>query len=113
MSPRNDINRLQELADLIFDRRLAVFRAAAGRRAQSMSQIAALDRSAPATDLPFVAEGLVELRYQAWADARREDLNTILSRQTADWLAARDDARLAFGRAQALRGLAARGTLKD
>jgi hypothetical protein len=71
-------------------------------------QIAALDQTAEPVDLPPVAAGLIGLRYQLWADRRRSDLNTVLSRQTADWLNAQQDARLAFGRFEALREVSRR-----
>lgn len=103
-----DIGRLTELADLIRDQRLNLLREAAERRDQSLRQIAALERPAAAPELSLLTEQLVGLRYQAWADHRRSELNTVLARQSADWLAARDEARQAFGRAEALRALAAR-----
>ena len=39
---------------------------------------------------------------------RRVELNQTLARQTATWSDARDAARLAFGKTQALAGVAAR-----
>ena len=79
---------------------------AAEKRAQSLQQIAALDRPEAAANLPPVAASLVALRYQAWADLRRRELNLVLARQTAEWIAAQEAARTAFGKAEALRGLA-------
>lgn len=107
MSRAKDLARLQALAGLMRDHRLAQLQQAAERRLQSQEQIAALERSVT-TDLPPVAGQLVALRYQAWADRRRADLNLVLARQTADWINARDAARKAFGQAEALRGLLAR-----
>ncbi len=108
MSRAKDLARLDGLARLVLDHRLSLLRDAADRRAQSRRQIEALDRAAEPVDLPPVAAGQVALRYQLWADARRADLNTLLARQTADWLEARRDAQAAFGRAEALRGVAGR-----
>lgn len=71
-------------------------------------QIAALDLPQAPTDLGLAASGQVALRYQQWADLRRSELNTVLARQTAEWLAAREEARLAFGKTEALSGIAAR-----
>jgi hypothetical protein len=71
-------------------------------------QIAALDHPAEPEGLDLAPAAQVALRYQLWADIRRAELNTVLARQTADWLAAREDARHAFGRAEALRGIATR-----
>jgi hypothetical protein len=106
MSRGADLSRLEPLAQLLLDRQLADLRAAADRRARSQMQLAALDPAPASGDLSGVAADLVALRYQRWADARRSTLNLQLAEQTADWLAARDAARLAFGRLQALQALA-------
>jgi hypothetical protein len=90
---------------LLLDHRLSGLRAAADRREKSRMQIAALDMAAEPADLPTVAAGQVALRYQLWADVRRSELNTVLARQTAEWLTARDEARQAFGRAEALQAI--------
>jgi hypothetical protein len=105
---RSEIAALHGLVQLVLDHQLSVLRAAADRREQSRMQIAALDKASEPSDLPPVAAAQVALRYQLWADVRRSDLNTVLARQTAEWMSAQDDARLAFGRAEALRGIAAR-----
>jgi hypothetical protein len=105
-SPR-ELTALQGLARLLLDQRLSQLRLAADRRDQSRMQIAALETASHLTDLGFAAEQ-VAMRYQLWADVRRAELNTVLARQTAEWMAAREDARHAFGRAEALRGIAAR-----
>jgi hypothetical protein len=47
--------------------------------------------------------------YERWAEARRAEINLTLARQTAEWIEARDAARQAFGRADALRRLSDRG----
>jgi hypothetical protein len=103
-----DVAALQGLARLMLDHRLSLLRSAAERREQSRRQIVALDGVEPAADLPPVTAGQVALRYQLWADARRSELNMVLARQTAEWIAAREAASLAFGRAEALRGIAGR-----
>lgn len=112
MSRPSDLARLQTLAALVRDHRLSLLHEAATRCSQSRMQIAALDRDSKDPDLSVVAAGLVGLRYQAWADVRRGELNTVLARQTADWLAARDEARLAFGRAGALEAMLRRGAVQ-
>lgn len=99
---------LQKLSRLVLDHRLSDLRASHERLEQSRRQIAALDRDAAPADLPTVAAGQVALRYQLWADVRRSELNIVMARQTAAWLAARDEARHAFGRAEALCNVAAR-----
>jgi hypothetical protein len=108
MTRSRDITSLQGLARLVLDHRLSQLRRAADHREQSLLQIAALERPHEPTDLGLAATGQVALRYQTWADSRRTELNTVLARQTAEWLAAQDEARQAFGRTEALRGIAAR-----
>jgi hypothetical protein len=108
MTRAGDIAGLGNLSGLVLDHRLSILREAAVRRDQSIAQIAALNLQTETTDLPPVEAGQVAFRYQLWADARRAELNSLLSRQTADWLAAREEAKLAFGRAEALKGLVGR-----
>ena len=108
MTQASDIAALERIARLLLDHRLNRLRAAADRKEQSRLQIAALDRTAEPADLPPVAAGQVALRYRLWADARRSEINSVLARQTAEWMLARDEAREAFGKAEALRGVAAR-----
>jgi hypothetical protein len=108
MTRVRDIAGLNDLSRLVLDHRLSILREAAVRRDQSLAQIAALSLQAGPTDLPPVEAGQVAFRYQLWADARRAELNSLLSRQTADWLAAREEAKLAFGRAEALRSVEGR-----
>jgi hypothetical protein len=105
MSRRSDIAGLEGLARLLLDHRLSRLREAAARREQSRMQIEAVDRAAAPAELPPVAAGQVQLRYQLWADVRRSELNALLARQTVEWMAARDEARSAFGRTEALRGI--------
>jgi hypothetical protein len=99
---------LHELARLVLDHRLSVLREVADRRDQSKAQIAALNLDPGSSDLAPAQAGQVAFRYQLWADVRRAELNSLLSRQTAEWLAARDEARVALGRTDALRALAGR-----
>ena len=108
MTRSGDIAALQGLARMLLDHRLSQLRLAADRCDQSRMQIAALEQPSAPADLGLAVAEQVVLRYQLWADVRRAELNTVLARQTADWLAAREDARNAFGRAEALRGIAAR-----
>jgi hypothetical protein len=103
MTRVRDIAGLNDLSRLVLDHRLSILREAAVRRDQSLAQIAALSLQAGPTDLPPVEAGQVAFRYQLWADARRAELNSLLSR-----LAAREEAKLAFGRAEALRSVEGR-----
>lgn len=108
MTRPGDIAALQGLARLLLDHRLSQLRLAADRREQSRMQIAALETESRPTGLGLAAAEQVALRYQLWADVRRSELNTVLARQTVEWMAARDDARHAFGRTEALQGIATR-----
>jgi hypothetical protein len=109
VTARADLAKLQQLSALVLDHRLAGMRAAAEAMARSRDQITALDRPLDAGDLPPVMADLVACGYQRWADQRRVELNAVLARQTAAYLAARAEAERAFGRSQALAGLARQG----
>jgi hypothetical protein len=108
MSRAKDIAKLEDLSRLMLDDRLSRLRMAAALVEKSRMQIAALERSAAPDDMPPIAASQIALRFQLWADARRGELNVVLARQTVDWLDARQDARLAFGRVEALRGVVGR-----
>lgn len=103
------LTRLAGLTALILEARLAALRRAAEARAESEARLAGLNL--PETGdagLAGVAQPLAALAYQRWADARREEINRQLARQTAAWLEAADAARSAFGRNLALEQLARR-----
>lgn len=104
-----DLSRLQRVADLMLDHRLAHLRKTAETKAQSEAALAALARPRPeGADLEGAAAALAAMAYQRWADARRKEINQTLARQTHDWLEARAAAQLAFGKADALRRLTER-----
>lgn len=103
-----DLAKLGEITDLVLENRLHLLRQAAAARAQSLMQLSALSAGCEPTDLPTITEELVGLSYQRWADLRRAELNAVIARQTADWISARAEAKIAFGRAEAIRGLAAK-----
>lgn len=105
MKNAKSIAHLGQIAQLLLDVKLASLQAAAKKRQHSLDLLRALNSPSPDTDLPLILAHDTELRYQNWADKRRADINCTLARQTADMLAARDDAGQAFGRYQALRGL--------
>lgn len=106
MNPKQDIQRLDGLAQLMLDHRLGQLREAADQRDRSRMQLQAVNAAAEPVDLPPVAAGLVGIAYQRWADKRRAELNAVIARQTADWMQARAEAGTALGRLQALRGVA-------
>ncbi len=99
------LKRLEALAGLRLDLGLSRLRIAAEAKAGSEAKLAVLAEQRPPSTLDPVREALAEARWQTWADARRAQLNLVLARQTAEWLQARDDARIDFGRNEALRGL--------
>lgn len=106
MSKAAEIARLEVLAGMIFDHRLSQLKTTAAAKAQSEAALAGLAAPMPADGLEGAAASLAGISYQRWADARRAEINLILAHQTRDWLDAQSAAREAFGRAEALRGLA-------
>lgn len=108
MTTKADVARLAALTALVLDQRLQQLRLAAAARDRSRMQIAALDLPQGDHDLPVPIAGQVGLAYERWADQRRTELNALIARQTVEWMAARSAASLAFGRTEALRGVAAR-----
>lgn len=108
MTKASDMGRLAELAQLMLDHRLSKLRSAALELERSQMQRAALDLTTTPPDLEPVTAEKVALTYNRWADQRRSELNLVIARQTVDWMEARGDAQKAFGRVQALQGLATR-----
>lgn len=106
MSKARDLSRLADLAQLMLDHRLGQLRLSADALDQSRMQLAAVNRAAEPADLDPVTAARVGLGYDRWADVRRAELNLVIARQSAAWHEARSEARTAFGRVQALRGLA-------
>ena len=102
MTKAKDLARLGQISQLILDVRLASLHLAAQKRQHSLDLLAELNRPMPQDALSLVAAHQAELRYQRWAEMRRADINPILARQTAEMLAARDEAGQAFGRNQAV-----------
>lgn len=108
MTKASDMAKLADVAQLMLDHRLGHLRVATAELERSRMQIAALDRSDRPAELDPVIAERVALSYARWADQRRAELNLVIARQTASWLEARGEAQTAFGRVQALQGLAAR-----
>lgn len=108
MTRDQDLARLQDLAQLTLDHRLGQMRTATQALDRSKAQLAAISEGARAADLPLVAGARAGLTYQRWADLRKSELNLVIARQSAACLAARDDAKAAFGRLEALRGVSER-----
>lgn len=108
MSRIRELQAIAAVSQLVLDHRLATLRDAAVQLDRSRAQLTAINAAAVPADLPTVAAGLVDVGYRRWADTRRTELNTVMARQTAVVLDARVEASTAFGRLQALRGLADR-----
>ncbi len=102
---RKNIAILQSLSQMVLDSRLATLRNAADARAASLDRLADLSHSPVATELPELAAIEVAMRYHRWADQKRAEINLTLARQTATWLDARAEARTAFGKTEALKGV--------
>ena len=105
MTKSKDLAGLSRIAQLILDVKLATLQSAAQKRQHSLDLLGQLNRITPKSDLPLVVAYQADLRYQHWAEKRRAEINYRLARETADMLAARDDAAQAFGKCQALLGL--------
>ena len=110
MSPRT-LRPLVDISRLMLDHRLAALTRAAAAREESKARLAGLSQPSAETDLPLAVAAQASLLYERWAEARRAEINLTLARQTAEWIEARDAARRAFGRADALRRLSERGQL--
>lgn len=111
----DDLTRLTRLQSAMLEASLAQLRSVSAARNKTRGALEDLSRGAsPNADygLSGAAADLAALAYQRWADSRRAELNSQLARQTAVWLEARDAARTAFGRDQALRALMNRQTAK-
>lgn len=103
MTKHDQMRRLQQVAGLLFDSKLVHLKTAARAMQETKNHLADLVALPALPDeLPKIAMHVAELRYERWADMRRVELNLTLARQTAEWLDARDEARLAFGKTQAL-----------
>lgn len=109
MTTAKDLRRLADVAQLILDHRLGRLRTLAAELDRSRMHLASINANGrPNNELEPMTAERVGIVYDRWADARRAELNLVIARQTAGWIEARNDAQDAFGRVQALRGLATR-----
>lgn len=107
MNRRNDIARLQMIAGLLLDHRLALLHAASEAKARTEEKLAGLAADQQIEGLEGAAGALAGLAYKRWADVRRAEINLVLARETRDWLDAQDRAREAFGKSVVLDRIAA------
>jgi hypothetical protein len=105
---RERLKRLQEMANLVFDARTQKLRQENLARDALKAQLAALDATPAEAGAPWPASEMVAFGYEQWAAVRRAEINATLARQSALCLMAADEARLAFGRKEALAKLAQR-----
>jgi hypothetical protein len=98
MKDREKLAQLRHISQVLLEVRLLALDQAAKARQTSLDHLAELNTPAAQTDLNPIVAGEVTLRYENWADHRRSEINLVLARQTADWVEARQNAALAFGR---------------
>jgi hypothetical protein len=98
MKDREKLAQLRHISQVLLEVRLLALDQAAKARQTSLDHLAELNTPAVQTDLNPIVAGEVTLRYENWADHRRSEINLVLARQTADWVEARQNAALAFGR---------------
>lgn len=109
MTKPRDLRRLAEVAQLMLDHRLGQLRTAAAELERSRMQLSSIDAARqPSSEIAPLTAERVALTYDRWADVRRSELNLVIARQTASLIEARSDAQTAFGRVEALQGLATR-----
>lgn len=109
MNHRSQILQLERIGQLLLDTRLAALRSAAAAREESEGRLAGLVAAdCNCDDMSEISAQLAMLGYQRWADARRSEINLTLARQTAAWMEAKDAARDAFNKNEALRALGAK-----
>ena len=96
------LEKMESIASLMLDKRLADLERAARARQESIDLLRGLEVPA-ADDIDPLLAARLSLRYQIWADGRRAEINLALARQTADWTMKRDTAQQAFARSEALR----------
>ena len=111
MTRMRQIAKLGQISQLLLDSRLATLQIAARACRESEDRLAGLTvPDARPGALPEIAALMASLNYQRWADVRRGEINLLLARQTSAMIEARDAAREAFGRVEALRALQKRET---
>lgn len=109
MTATRDLKKLAEISQLMLDHRLGQLRKSAEELDRSRMQLSQINAAAlPAADLATVTAQKVMMSYERWADVRRSELNLVIAQKTAEWMDSRAQAQTAFGRVQALRGLASR-----
>lgn len=105
MSEPEKLKRLAQVSGLMLDTKMLALEVAARARQNSLDRMDELNRPASPSDLPALVAAEVAMRYALWADQRRSEINMVLARQTVEWIGARHEAALAFGRHQVVQKL--------
>jgi hypothetical protein len=93
----------------VLDQRLSGLRHAQAQRDETRHRLAALDQPEVWDECSLQSSARAAMLYQAWADARRRELNLNLARQTIKVINAEEASREAFGRQVALKRITQRG----
>lgn len=97
-----DIRRLQRLAGLRLDLRLAALRQASAACQETEARLAEIEANLHAALATDWVDPRGAALYETWAGAQQRRLNMALARQRAEQARCRDDAALAFGQSDAL-----------
>lgn len=103
MSPdRERLERLKQMAGLVYDTRSQALRRANEAREALLRQLADLEAGPAEEGLLWPAAEQARFGYEQWAAARRAGINRQLAAQTALCLQAAEETRTAFGRMRVL-----------
>ncbi|MDR7126844.1 hypothetical protein [Pseudotabrizicola sp. 4114] len=102
MNTRENLRKLEKIAQLMRDRDLSRLTLASSQKARTQTLLSALDKTQPSTGLDPVTAAQVVDRFGLWVMNRRILLNQQLARDTVSWMAAKSDAQKSFGRAEVL-----------
>ncbi|MFD1913605.1 hypothetical protein [Halodurantibacterium flavum] len=92
---------LRSLTTAAREARLAELRRAAAARDATLAMLARIDRRSM-VDPGDIAAHCAQALYAQWQQNQRRHLNLRLARETAIWLAAKEEAARAFGRDEVL-----------
>ena len=108
MNPeRERLQRLKQMAGLVFDTRSQALRRANEAREALLRQLADLEAAPAGEGLLWPAAEQARFGYEQWAAGRRAGINRQLAAQTALCLQAAEETRTAFGRVRVLERLPA------
>ena len=102
MTDLKRLEQMRQIAVLLRDRDLTRLATATSQKHHTEGLLAQLDKAIPAAGLDLVVASQVTDRFGLWTTNRRILLNQQLARDTVDWLSARSQAQVTFGRAEVL-----------